>query len=197
MIAYLRGTVEERSDDSVTLDVNGVGYAVFVSTRTLAALPVRSEPIRLFIREVIREDEHTLYGFASRDDREAFELVLSVNGIGPRTAMNVFDVMTAVETIAAIREGNAAAFARVPGIGRKTAQRILLELQSKVGAVQTFVVQSAIPREGAVGEAIQALIELGASEERAQRAVVESKIELGDSASVADLIRAALRRVNA
>ena len=197
MIAYLRGTVEERNDGSLVLDVNGVGYQVFVSTRTLAELPVRAEPVRLFTYEHVREAEHALYGFGTRDDRDAFELILSVAGIGPRTALNVFSVMSASETIAAIREGNASAFARVPGIGKKTAQRILLELQSKVGAIQTFIVQSAVPATGAVGEAIQALVELGASEERAQRAVVESKVELGEAASVQDLIRAALRRVNA
>jgi len=197
MIAYLHGTVEERLEGSVVLDVNGVGYQVFVSTRTLAELPLRSEPIRLFTHELLREDEHALYGFLRREERDAFALILSVNGVGPRTALNVLSSMSAEEMIAAIREGNASAFARVPGIGKKMAQRILLELQSKVGAISTFLVPAAVPATGAIAEAIEALRALGASHEQAQRAVIESRRELGESATTQDLIRAALLRVNA
>lgn len=195
MIAYLRGTVEERSDGSVVLDVQGVGYRVFVPTRTLAELPLSSEPVRLFIHELFREEEHTLYGFRTREERDLFGLILSVNGVGPRTALSILSVMSAEEICGAIQGGNAAAFGRVPGVGKKTAQRILLELQGKVGAVTKFVSPAAA--SGPLAEAIQALVELGASEEQAYRAVTESQRVLEADASLEELVRTALRHVHA
>lgn len=195
MIAYLRGTVEERSDGSVVLDVYGVGYRVFVSARTLAELPPPPEPVQLFTYELLREEGHVLYGFRAREERDVFALVLSVNGVGPRTALNILSAMNAEEILGAIRGGNVEAFARVSGVGKKIAQRILLELQGKVGAVERFVLSSAA--SGPVAEAIQALVALGASEEQAGRAVAESQRVFGKDASVEDLVRAALRRIHA
>ncbi|MBM3215838.1 Holliday junction branch migration protein RuvA [Candidatus Poribacteria bacterium] len=194
MIAYLNGIVEEWGEDSVILDVGGVGYEVHMPTRTISVLARDRAALRVYTHEHLREDEHALYGFASRHDRDAFRMVLAVNGVGPRTALNVLSTMSSEQFAQAVQEGDVSALARVPGIGRKTAQKILLELQSRLGAIRAFVIGRA-PSTDAAREAVDALVSLDAHEDAAHEAVGAALKELGPAASVQDLIRNALRRV--
>ena len=190
MITYLRGTLEEMDTDTVTVDVHGVGYAVSVSARTAASLPGLGSPLRLYIHEYLREAEHTLYGFPSPQERQLFQMVLAVNGVGPRTALNVLSTLSADEFVLALQEGDVIAFARAPGVGRKTAQRIVLELQSKVGV--PFTISPIVPT-GIVSEAIQTLIALGASDLHAEKAVLDAKKTLPEEVGIEALVTTALR----
>lgn len=194
MIAYLRGNLEEWRDDAVVLDVNGVGYEVLVPKGVLAALPPTGNPLCLYTHEYLRENEHSLFGFKTREERRVFELVLGVNGVGPRTALNLLSAMSPDDFLLAVQEGNTATLATVSGIGKKTAQRIILELQNRVGALQPFLFGASAQR-GVTGEAIRALISLGASELNAEAAVMEAKRTLGDDATLETLITTALRAI--
>lgn len=195
MITHLRGTLEEMDADTVTVDVHGIGYAVSVSARTAATLPPVGSPVRLVTYEYIRETERTLYGFLSTQERQLFGMVLSVNGVGPRTALNVLSTLSADEFVKALQESDIVAFARAPGVGRKTAQRIVLELQPKVGAITPFTLAPVV-HTGMVSDAIQTLMALGASDLNAEKAVSDAKKILPEDATVEELVRLALRSIN-
>ena len=192
MIAHIRGVVEELSEEAVVLDVNGVGYEVFVPKRALGSIPLPGGSVRLFTHDHHRDTDHDLFGFLTRGERDLFETLLEVSGVGPRSALSLLSLMEPAQTIAAVQHGDIASLAKAQGIGRKTAQRIVLDLQNKVGALVPISLGT-VPRTGSQGQAVEALIALGASEPQAEEAARRARQGLDEDASTEDIVRVALR----
>jgi holliday junction DNA helicase RuvA len=194
MIAALRGTVQEKSLDEAIIDVGGVGYRVFFSTLTLGRLPPEGEPVQVRVRTVVREDAFELFGFLSRAEEELFLLLNSVSHVGPRLALAVLSGMEVPELVAALGRGEVARLTKIHGVGKKTAERLVLELKGKDIAV--FAPEPANLGDGGGGggpymEAREALAGLGYSLEEAEKAL--NNIPPQDT--VEKYIKEALRRI--
>ena len=180
MISRLRGTVVARTGAGLVLDVGGVGYLVAATPRVSARV---GEEATVETYLVVREDALQLYGFASADERELFELLLGVSGVGPKVALAIVSGSTPVELRRAIAREDTARFEAIPGIGRKTAQRVVLDLKDRIGAV-------AEASPGGAPLAREALVELGWSVVDAEQALAD----VDESLPVEEQVRAALRR---
>jgi Holliday junction DNA helicase RuvA len=187
MIGRLHGTLLDKSPPQILLDVGGVGYEVDVPMSTLYDLPAIGHTVTLLIHTVIREDAHLLYGFATAGERATFRELLKISGIGPRIALAVLSGLSVTEIAQAVAQQDAARFTRVPGIGKKTAERLLLELKGKLGPDLGGGATAAAA--GSLSDVLQALIALGYSEREAAAAVKA----LPEGCSVDDGIRAALK----
>ena len=132
MIAYVNGILDDIAGDNAVVDVGGVGYNVKISADTASRLPGTGEPVRLYTYTCVREDAFQLYGFLNRGDLEIFKKLITVNGIGPKGGLAILSVMRADDLRYAILSGDAKAIARAPGIGAKTAQRVILDLKDKL-----------------------------------------------------------------
>ena len=170
MIGKLCGVIDTYGDDFVVIDVHGVGYVVHCSARTLQALPPAGEAATISIETHVREQEMTLYGFASEQDLALFQLLLGVSGIGPKSALSILSNMPVDALRLAISQEQPGVLARLPGIGKKTAEKIVLELKDKMGGVEGVSPELAGLSE-ADAEVIDALTALGYSIIEAQRAV--------------------------
>jgi Holliday junction DNA helicase RuvA len=199
MIASLRGELAHVGKDTLVVDVNGVGYLVLASQRHLAELPAIGEPVKVHTHLVVREDAMTLVGFPSPEERELFLLLHGVSGIGAKTALGVLSALTVPEVVAAVVGQDPKRLARAPGVGKKTAERIVLELREKLEEwrPERFGVDLAAARAGAragsptgaaMGEAELALLALGYGEDEAAEAIAQA----GPAGSVEDTLRAAL-----
>ncbi len=200
MIAFVRGTVLEKSEgEAVLMTAGGVGYRIMCSASTLMNIPAAGKECELFTHLNVREDAMELYGFATREEREMFWSLISVSGIGPKSALLMLGSMPLGDLRLAIMTGDAAALSRAPGIGKKTAQRISLELRDKlmkqaadggIAPAEMVYVDSDAPSGDAVSEAIQALKALGYTPQEAAAALkaVKGKAETAD-----ELIMLALR----
>jgi Holliday junction DNA helicase RuvA len=200
MIGWLRGRVHRKTLPTVILDVQGVGYELDVPVRTYEELPGEGEEAALEVLTVFRGEEMELYGFSSLTERTLFKVLIGISGIGPRLALSMVSSLTADELHEAIRTGRTAPLERVPGIGRKTAQRLLVELTDRLPRIEGEVRPGA-PASSAGGgrsalepDAVSALVNLGYREADAQDAVrrVLAEVETGD---LGPLIREALRRL--
>ena len=177
MYAHIEGIVAEKDQDSIVLDANGVGYLLNVSGATLSMAPAVGERMKLYCVLNVREDAMELYGFYSREEKKMYERLRSVSGVGSRTALQILSAMSVRDLSIALVSGDANALTRVPGIGKKTAQRLVLELKDKVDDAQlTGQAASISPKVNANGpeaEAIAALISLGYSNAEAAKAVAQ------------------------
>jgi Holliday junction DNA helicase RuvA len=187
MIGRLHGTLLDKSPPQILLDVGGVGYEVDVPMSTLYDLPAVGQTVTLLIHTVIREDAHLLYGFATAGERATFRELLKISGIGPRIALAVLSGLSVAEIAQAVTQQDTARFTRVPGIGKKTAERLLLELKGKLGA--DLGGGAAAGAAGSTSDVLQALIALGYSEREAAAATKA----LPEGCSVDDGIRQALK----
>ncbi len=191
MIAQLRGRLvarfATRAPAEVVVDVGGVGYLVQVPAGL--ALPAVGEPVELHTSLQVREDSMTLYGFANWEARQLFELLLTTSGVGPKLALAVLSTLSPDALTRAVADGDADAFTLVPGVGRKLAQRLLLELNDKLGATEPALAPAGNGHNSSLGEVRLALLELGYSPAEAQRAIepLDPRDEVGE------LLRAALR----
>jgi Holliday junction DNA helicase RuvA len=198
MIAMLTGIVEQAAADGVVVDVNGVGYLVFASARTLARVPARGEPLRLLVETHVREDHIHLYGFADESERAWFRLLTTVQGVGAKLALAILGVLAPDALVTAIMAQDKAALARADGVGPKLAQRIANELKDKVGGVALGPAAAAgapAPPKGAAVDAVSALVNLGYSRSAAFGAVHEAAKRLGSEAKIDALIRAGLQEL--
>lgn len=173
MIATLTGMIAEKTTDLVVLDAGGVGYGVFVTTEDHGSLP-SGQRAKLYVYEHIRENTHDLFGFIRADTKKLFELLLSVNGIGPRMALNVLSIGTADEVRQAIATGDVKFIQAAPGVGKRVAERVVVELKDKVGLEgvdlsTTGLLQSDTRLLG--DEAVEALVALGFSSQDATKAL--------------------------
>jgi Holliday junction DNA helicase RuvA len=188
MIGRLSGILLEKNPPQLLLDVQGVAYEVDVPMSTFYNLPQNGERVTLFTHLVVREDAHLLYGFGSDNERRAFRQLLKVNGIGAKIALSVLSGLSVAELAQAIAAQEAGRLTRVPGIGKKTAERLLLELKDKFGAdvTQTVGVNRPPP---AMSDIMNALLALGYNDREASAAVRQ----LPDGVAVADGIKQALK----
>jgi len=196
MIAKLTGLLDSTAADTAVIDVNGVGYLVFASAKTLSALgPVGAAAV-LNIETQVREDAIQLFGFVTAEERDWFRLLLSVQGVGGRVALAILSVLAPPELHHAIAAKDTASIARANGVGPKLAARIVNELKDKAGSVAPSPgVTAPVARPGtAVADALSALANLGFRPMDASRAVAEAVAEVGERAAVGELVRVALRK---
>ena len=139
MIAYVNGIVEDIAEDNVVLDVNGLGYNIKISADTASRLPGIGEPVKLYTYTCVREDAFLLYGFLTRSDLEIFKKLITVNGIGPKGGLAILSVMDGDDLRFAILSGDVKAISKAPGIGSKTAQRVILDLKDKISYDDTMI----------------------------------------------------------
>ncbi len=202
MIASLRGQLLERGEGWCVLEAGGVGYLVQVSSHTLAALPPAGTEARLRTRQIVREDALLLFGFASADELRLFDLLIGVSGVGPRLALAALSGLAPAALVRAIREEQIGAIVAVPGIGRKTAERLVVELRDKLDFLPAgSAAAGARGREGGVlprserfDDAVAALVTLGYSATQAQDAVRKAGGEQPDL-SLEDIVKRALLRL--
>jgi Holliday junction DNA helicase RuvA len=188
MIGRLSGLLLEKNPPQVLLEVQGVGYEIDVPMSTFYNLPNVGERLTLYIHLLVREDAHLLYGFASDAERKAFRQLLKISGVGARTALSLLSGMSVAELVQAVAAQEAGRLTRVPGIGKKTAERLLLELTGKLGAELTpgMAVNRAAP---AGSDVLNALLSLGYNEKEAQYALKH----LAEGLSVSEGIKQALK----
>jgi Holliday junction DNA helicase RuvA len=189
VIALISGTLALKEADRVVVrTASGLGYECFVPTRTLAKLPAPGQPVELHTTLVVREDGQTLYGFTTAEDRRVFQRLLQASGIGPRLALAMLSLHASDRLVRSIRERDIAALVAVPGVGKKTAERLVLELADKTG---DLVAEEAAPASPASEVATRALVRLGYSTQAADDAVRRALAHDGRR-EAADLIKAAL-----
>lgn len=198
MIASLKGLVLEKDVTEAVIDVNGVGYRVALSILSLARLPEVGQPVTLRIRTVVREDALDLYGFSSRPEEELFLLLTSVSHVGPRLAINVLSGLEVAELTAAIAKGDVARLTKIHGVGKKTAERLVLELKEKV----KLLVLDGVPAAGkgktskpasTSSDLISALVNLGYKEAQAEQAAHLAEERAGAEAPFELLFRESLK----
>ncbi|MDB5669999.1 MAG: ruvA [Alphaproteobacteria bacterium] len=196
MIARLRGRLDSFDADHAVLDVNGVGYLVFASTRTLSGLGAIGEEVVLHTVMLVSDDDIRLIGFATGEERNWFRLLTSVQGVGTRMALAILSALTMDEIVRAISAGDHAMIARAQGVGPKLAQRVVNELKDKVGGIALGSESGiAAPRAGSLGaDAASALANLGFRPAEALAAVAKAEAELGPGATLDALVRVALKK---
>ena len=191
MIAYVNGILESIEEGLAIVDVGGVGMNVFISGSTMDRMPGIGEAVKLYTYTSVKEDSFTLYGFLSRDELSLFKMLISVNGIGPKGGLSILSVMTPDDLRFAIMAGDAGTISKAPGVGKKTAERITLELRDKIKATEDDMLRSssAVTLDDLTGEvssardeAVAALVALGYNSSDAMKAVRKVLAE-NDSAS--------------
>jgi holliday junction DNA helicase RuvA len=199
MITFLRGKLVEALPTRVTIDVHGVGYQVLIPLSSFDHLPKPGGEFTILTHLAVREDAHVLYGFMTPAERELFRLLIdTVGGIGPKTALNVLSGMNPVAFRGAVARGDVKALSQISGVGRKTAERIVLELKDKIGAAGAWEASSAqralSPEDQKANDAVLALLALGFKQIEAHEAVRGMAALLGPQATVEDLVRACLKK---
>lgn len=193
MIAFLRGRVAGRTGAFCLLDVGGVGYRVFMPTSALADLPGEGEPVTVLTYLQVREDDWSLYGFLAEADRELFEMLISVSGVGPKVALSALSALGPDTLVTAIAAEDVAAVSSVPGVGKKTAQRIIVELKDKLAAPGGVTTIGPTAGAGpAHAEARDALLAMGFAPAEAAAALAGA-----EAGSAQELLKQALRKLGA
>ncbi|MGA0610435.1 Holliday junction branch migration protein RuvA [Caldimonas sp. KR1-144] len=189
MIGRLSGTLAEKSPPAILLDVNGVGYEVDVPMSSFYNLPAIGERVTLLTHFVVREDAQVLFGFLTAPERDTFRQLIKISGVGPRTALSILSGLSVAELSQAVTAQEAGRLVKVPGIGKKTAERLLLELKGKLGVDLGPVAAGGGPASDAQADILQALVALGYSDREAQAAVKSLPADV----AVADGIKQALK----
>jgi holliday junction DNA helicase RuvA len=202
MIARLRGNVLEKGPEDAVIDVHGVGYRVNLSTIALGKLPADGQPVDVRIRTVVREDAFELFGFLSPQEEQLFQLLNSVSRIGPRMALGVMSGMEVPELIAALSRGETSRLAKIHGVGKKTAERLVLELKEKVRDLHSEgIARGTTPRapvtSGNKADLVSALLNLGYKQPQAEKAADVAIERLGLDATFQALFREALKGLRA
>ncbi len=201
MIGFVRGNIEDLTEENVVVDVGGMGINVKISPGTAALLPGFGEEVKLYTYTCVREDQFCLYGFLTRDDLEIFKKLITVNGIGPKGGLGILSVMSADDLRFAVISGDAGAISRAPGIGKKTAERVILDLKDKISLEDTLIHREMQqPGRNAAGtyhhaenEAVEALTALGYSAADALHAVRGVQIE--ENMDVETILKLALKNM--
>jgi Holliday junction DNA helicase RuvA len=194
MIARIQGTILEKQPTRLVVDVSGVGYEVLVPLPTSQSSGDPGAKVLLHTVMVVREDAHTLYGFATHEERELFRKLIGVSGIGPKIALGALSGSSPAQLVTALREQDLATLTRLPGVGKKTAERMVLELKDSLAGFK-----GAAPAEAAVqshADAVGALVSLGYSRPAASDAVKKAAEAAGRDADVETLVRTALTRLS-
>ncbi len=199
MYAYIKGELTEIHTDHIVLEAGGIGYQIFIPGQTLQNLPPLREEMKVYTYLYIREDAMILYGFLTRDDLELFCKLISVSGIGPKGGLSILSALDADDLRFAILSGDAKAIARAPGIGAKTAQRVILELKDKMSLEDAFEKKAQHVSETAAEpsvkqDAVMALTALGYSSTESLKAV--SKVQIAETMDVEEVLKAALKHLS-
>lgn len=200
MIAFIQGTLVEALPTQVVVDVHGVGYELLIPLSSFDKLPAPGGEVKLLTHLAIREDAHTLYGFATAGERDLFRLLVNfVSGIGPKIALNILSGISANAFRAAVAAADVKALSQISGVGKKTAERIVVELKDKLGAISAGPSLSGAPAPLPVGDqkladATSALQALGFKPNEASDAIRAAAAVLGPQAGVEALVRAALKK---
>ena len=197
MIAQLRGTLEDKRPNQVLVDVGGVGYLVHVPLSTFYALGDLHSNVTLLIHTQVREDAISLYGFLSSREKHLFELLISASGVGPVLALKILSGMSVDDLVPAVRNGDLARLTRIPGVGRKTAERMVVELRDKLAAMETpGDARQPNTTAGAADDVVSALLNLGYEQRTAEQAVERARKD-GAKETFEDLLRATLQQLSA
>ena len=200
MISYIKGTLERRAESYIIIETGGIGYQVFVSPATLAKLSQTGAEVKVFTYFSVKEDGMSLYGFASQEEQEMFHKLLTVSGVGPKGALGFLSMLKPSEIIMAILSDDVKTLSKAPGVGRKTAQRVILDLKDKFkteealsmgGAELEGIVETSIGGD-AKFEAIDAMTALGYSRSEAAKAV---NAVAAEGMSTEDILKAALKKM--
>ena len=192
MIAYLKGTILQKTPSQVTIDIGGVGYCAAIPLSTYFKLGEIGDPVELFIHTHLTDNALSLYGFMTKDERDLFLKLIGISGIGPKLAMNVLSGIEAVELVDAIKKSDVARISLIPGIGKKTALRITMELQDKIEKKEKLLaVRGSKERE----DLISALLNLGFRRKEVERIVDETIRAMGSDAEIEKLLRECLKRM--
>jgi Holliday junction DNA helicase RuvA len=199
MITFLHGKLVDALPTQVTVDVQGVGYEVLIPLSSFDKLPAPGNDVKLLTHLAVREDAHVLYGFMTSAERDMFRLLINtVSGIGPKIALNILSGMNVTALRGAVANGDVRALAQVSGVGKKTAERIVVELKDKIGPAGAWEASSAqrglSAADRKVNDAVQALVALQFKPLEAHEAVRAALALLGEQATVEDLVRAALKK---
>lgn len=203
MYAYIKGTLEEITEEAVVVETGGIGYNIKVSTTTADLLPGVGSEVKIYTYTLVREDAFSLYGFLTRDDLDIFKKLITVSGIGPKGGLAILSVMSADALRFAVAAGDAKAIAKAPGVGKKTAERVVLELRDKISIEDTL--RNFDTSDGEAGgvagttdnrmkrEAIEALTALGYSASEATAAV--KKVEISEDDTSETILKQALKHM--
>src|SRR5437868_6614287 len=199
MITFLHGKLVEALPTQVTVDVQGVGYEALIPLSSYDKLPTPGHDVKLLTHLAVREDAHVLYGFMTAQEREMFRLLINtVSGIGPKIALNVLSGMNVTAFRGAVANSDVKALSQISGVGKKTAERIVVELKDKIGAAGAWEASSAkrglSPEEQKINDAVLGLIALGFKQIEAHDSVRAALRAIGAEASVEDLVRASLKK---
>ena len=199
MITFLHGKLVEALPTQLTVDVNGVGYEALIPLSSYDKLPQPGQEVKLLTHLVVREDAHILYGFMSAPERDLFRLLINtVSGIGPKIALNILSGISVTAFRGAVANGDVKSLSQISGVGKKTAERIVVELRDKVGVAGAWEASSAqralSPGDQKLNDAVLALMALGFKQVEAHDSVRKVQNTLGPVATVEDLVRACLKR---
>jgi Holliday junction DNA helicase RuvA len=199
MITFLHGKLVEALPTHVIVDVNGVGYEALIPLSSYDKLPPPGQSVTLLTQLVVREDSHTLYGFMSSEERDLFRLLVNtVSGIGPKIALNVLSGISVTAFRGAVANADLKVLSQISGVGKKTAERIVVELKDKIGLAGAWEAASArrglSADEQRINDAVLALIALGFKQVEAHDAIRQAQSVLGPSVTVEELVRACLRK---
>ncbi len=194
MYEYIEGTLQTVLPEAAIVDVGGIGYRLLITKTDGCRLVQRGQKVKLFVELIIREDAHTLFGFSSAEDREFFRLLQQVSGIGPKLALNILSHTTGSALAETIFRKDIRALVEVPGIGKKLAERLIVELHERIAELVAGGTVVATPRTSVATEAIRALETLGFSTVEARNAVATAQQENPNSKTVEALVQEALKK---
>ena len=201
MITHLQGKLVEALPTQVTVEVNGIGYEILIPLSSYDKLPAVGNAVKLLTHLAVREDAHVLYGFTTAQERELFRLLINtVSGVGPKVALNILSGMNVVAFRGAVANSDLRALSQISGIGKKTAERIVVELKDKIGGAGAWEASSAqralSPQDQKMNDAVLALIALGFKPVEAHDAIRAAMAALGPDARTEDLVRTSLKKGN-
>lgn len=201
MFSYIKGELAEINIDHIVIDVNGIGYQIFIPTNTLNYLPSIGESVKIHTYLYIREDAMILYGFLTKDDLEMFKLLITVSGIGPKGGLGILSTLSSDDLRFAVLSGDSKAISKAPGIGAKTAQRVILDLKDKISLEDAFEQKlqnnkniSQSENNSVKNDAVLALTSLGYSSTESLKAV--SKVEITEDMDVEAVLKASLKHMS-
>jgi Holliday junction DNA helicase RuvA len=201
MYSYIKGELTEINIDHIVIEAGGIGYQIFISAQTFDYLPAIGEETKVYTYLYLREDAMILYGFLTRDDMELFKKLISVSGIGPKGGLAILSTLDADDLRFAILSGDAKAIAKAPGVGAKTAQRVILELKDKMSLEEAFEKKTEHVRDAqssgnnlVKNDAVMALTALGYSSTESMKAV--SSVAITEDMEVEDVLKAALKKLS-
>jgi len=194
MIAHLKGRLTNKAPIEITIDINGVGYLVFVSLSTFYALPDVGSEVSLGIHTHMREESLKLFGFYTTDEKKIFEKLITVNKVGPKLALTILSGMPPIDLLNTINSNDIAKLSTIPGIGRKTAERLILEMRDKLDglSLEFAVTKESLPQNGLFDDALSALVNLGYKKGQAEQTLKKVYSKKGEENSIENLIKESL-----